>query len=430
MKAEDVLRSGGKREILVVGDDIADVYVRGHQHPCQDGCPKFVEGDRVTVLGGAANAANCLKHSGSAASNPFLNCDLAARIRTPVKTRFLEGARILYRHDLEAHNCGLSLEEWRSLRAWALNRISREPPDAVYVSDYDKGFLTDEFVRQVVAECRRLDIVCVVDPKRDPACCQGAVLKCNAEFACHWFGEGFRPITVITRGPAFPSIMDDNGLCLDVDHGNMDNRVPCANHVGAGDCFGAWLTLGLAHGLSLREAARLGHAAGRVYVQHPHNRAPWPHEIGKELDPVGGKAVTVQTLPGLRQSFPGRVGFTNGCFRLPHAGHADFLNWCRPQCDLLVVGVNSNVSAYRNRPGAFCLPVEERLSMLCSMGAVDYAAVFDEDGPRELIRALRPDVVFRGHDQTPEGVLECEVFQAPPGRFKAHARDIVKSIRG
>ena len=59
--------------------------------------------------------------------------------------------------------------------------------------------------------------------------------------------------------------------------------VECVNHVGAGDCFAAHLALAMAHSLSLVDAVAIAHSAGRVYVQHPHNRPPTPDEIKKDL---------------------------------------------------------------------------------------------------------------------------------------------------
>jgi len=208
----------------------------------------------------------------------------------------------------------------------------------------------------------------------------------------------------------------------------------CVNHVGAGDCFGAWLTLGLAHGLRLQEAARLAHAAGRVYVRHPHNRPPWPHEIRKELDPVGGKILNPEMLGGLRKSTAGRVVLAPGVFRIPTAAHLWLLDWAKQQGDCLVVAVNNDVSAFRQKPGEFCLPLRERLQILASSQAVDWVVPFSEDSPEELLKKLGPDVIMvKGNDYAGEripGDELCEVTFAPPGPFKSHCTDLVKSIRG
>lgn len=62
----------------------------------------------------------------------------------------------------------------------------------------------------------------------------------------------------------------------------QNEKVNCVSHVGAGDCFAAHLVLALAHGFSLEDAAAIAHSAGRVYVQHEHNRPPMPEEIAED----------------------------------------------------------------------------------------------------------------------------------------------------
>ena len=48
------------------------------------------------------------------------------------------------------------------------------------------------------------------------------------------------------------------------------------------------------------------------------------------------------------------VGFTNGCFDILHVGHVQYLQAAKKECDILVIGVNSNDSVRRlkgeNRP--------------------------------------------------------------------------------
>lgn len=430
MRAEDVLRPGlPKKKIAVVGDALTDIYSHGHIEACQDGCPKFVETWNGAIGGGAFNAHNSLKHA-PAASAMFGKEDEG--FATPCKVRLVVDGKIIFRYDTLPNVLEESTVQRN--RDKTLKEIARA--SAVYVADYDKGFVTDAFMRQIVEYCATNGIVCVVDPKRDPANCRGAVLKCNEEFAARWKVLSHSPAGVVTRGSTFPTIFYDADSPWEHEF-DLQRQWPkgtaCANHVGAGDCFGAWLTLGLAHGLKLQEAARLAHAAGRVYVQHPHNRPPWPHEIKKELDPVGGKLTTPEMLGNIRASTAGRVVFANGCFRVPHAGHSWFLHKAKEQGDVLVVGVNSNISAFRCKPGEFCLPVEQRVQLLAAQQAVDWVVVFDQDTPVELIEALRPDILAKGSEyrgkQIPGDAL-ADVWVAPEGPFSGHSGDLIRAIKG
>lgn len=316
-----------------------------------------------------------------------------------------------------------------------MRRIQEWTPDGVYVSDYAKGFITDDFMRQIVAECNKRGIPCVVDPKRDPKWCLGAVLKCNDVY----HAKHNREMTgdyVVTQGPLEPCVSGTihyDGKILTLPEKLYSQQVVCRNHVGAGDCFGAWLTLGLAHGLELVEAARLAHAAGRSYVQHPHNRPPWPHEIRKELDPVGGKVLALGEETALRQSCTDRIVLTNGVFRILQSGHCEMLQWAKQQGDILVVAVNDDVSAFRSKPGEFCLPLEQRLHLICSQQAVDFVVPFSEDTPIDLIRTLQPNCVAKGPDYAEKDVCGsdvCEVRIAPYGSHRGHVSDIIRAVRG
>lgn len=270
--------------VLIVGDGMTDVYVRGRvEDTCQDGCPKFVEECRVTVPGGAANAWRAIEHWRT-------NRLLFAAQPGAVKTRFAEGGRIIFRADGDDMWFDLAL-----LRAQAL-RAMKARVDAVLLSDYDKGTLTPEFIHEMVYDCAARNIMCVVDAKQAPRVyTDNVVLKCNSEYAVKWSGVDNQrlgySLDVVTAG-ANPPYVGLARLPLD--------RLPgvnCVNHVGAGDCFGAHLALALACGLTLAEAATVAHSAGRVYVQHPHNRPPRPEEI--RADMVGSHvAAPSTTSPG------------------------------------------------------------------------------------------------------------------------------------
>jgi D-beta-D-heptose 7-phosphate kinase/D-beta-D-heptose 1-phosphate adenosyltransferase len=171
------------------------------------------------------------------------------------------------------------------------------------------------------------------------------------------------------------------------------------SHVGAGDCFAAHLVLALAHGLSLEEAAMIAHSAGRIYVQHPHGRPPWPHEIKKDLDPAGGKVIRSGDLTALRQSIPGRIAFTCGCFDILHPGHVNLLTKAREFGDVLVVGINDDQSVKSLKgPARPIMSLDGRMKMLAALGCVDWIVPFGGTAPMEVMRELQPDVFAKGDD--------------------------------
>ena len=277
-------RTTAKR-IAVIGDSLTDIYIHGRLESCQDDCQKFVEESRVECDGGARNAARSLENW---SAETIMFFDL--RGDSIVKTRFVANGKCALRHDNDAISFDLSLarrETMKFLDSWK--------PNAVLISDYDKGFLTPEFIRQIIDYAHQRGIPVVADAKREPTMYRGAVLKCNRPYADKYANDlAGRPWCVITNGggcPVRPSTsapyFDDGQTvgCWTVRHHNA--KVKCVNHVGAGDCFAAHLTLALAHGMSLEDAAAIAHSAGRVYVQYPHNRPPHPHEIRADFLDLG-----------------------------------------------------------------------------------------------------------------------------------------------
>ena len=101
-----------------------------------------------------------------------------------------------------------------------------------------------------------------------------------------------------------------------------------------------------------------------------------------------------------RKAQTGPVVFTNGVFDLLHAGHVALLEAAREEGAALVVGVNGDTSVRRlgKGPGRPLVPDAQRARVLAALAAVDCVVLFDEDTPRELILALRPDVLVKGAD--------------------------------
>lgn len=265
------------RRIMVIGDGMTDVYVCGELTTCQDDCPKFMEKTRVRVPGGSLNAARSL------------NNWLARRMcvypagRGPVKTRYMVRNECVFRHDDDRVDIDLD-----DLRRDIRETFDAFNPEGVLISDYDKGLMTPQFLREVISRCSERQVPCVADMKRHPSLYRGAILKCNEEYQHRYnrelsdsVWESTQPDSlVVTSGPLTPAVWEKGEIKKGF---KFLPPVQCVNHVGAGDCFAAHLTLALVCGLSLKDAAVVAHSAGRVYVQHVHNRPPTREEIVADL---------------------------------------------------------------------------------------------------------------------------------------------------
>ena len=112
-----------------------------------------------------------------------------------------------------------------------------------------------------------------------------------------------------------------------------------------------------------------------------------------------------------------RLVFTNGCFDLVHPGHADLLARARALGDILILGLNSDSSVKRQNKGPDrpINPFAARAFVLAHLASVDYVTEFDDDTPLELIRAIRPHILVKGGDWTPDRIVGRDIVEADGG---------------
>lgn len=114
---------------------------------------------------------------------------------------------------------------------------------------------------------------------------------------------------------------------------------------------------------------------------------------------------------------PPRVVFTNGCFDILHVGHSRYLKDAKALGDVLVVGVNSDASVKRLGKGED-RPIQhesDRVELVAALGVVDYAVLFAEDTPLQLIELVEPDVLVKGGDWRPEQIVGSQFVLARGG---------------
>jgi rfaE bifunctional protein nucleotidyltransferase chain/domain len=117
-------------------------------------------------------------------------------------------------------------------------------------------------------------------------------------------------------------------------------------------------------------------------------------------DPAGSKVRTLDELVAARAGWS-RTGktvvWTNGCFDLLHVGHIRSLRDAKALGDILIVGINSDVSVRAIKGDARPLVnQEDRAEMIAALEMVDYVAIFDEPTPVAAISRLRPDIHCKG----------------------------------
>lgn len=104
-----------------------------------------------------------------------------------------------------------------------------------------------------------------------------------------------------------------------------------------------------------------------------------------------------------------KIVFTNGCFDILHIGHVRYLAKARRLGDILIVGLNSDRSVSRLKPGRPVNGEKARAEVLSALAAVDYVTVFSEPTPYRLIKALKPDILVKGGDWKKEEIVGSDI---------------------
>ena len=120
------------------------------------------------------------------------------------------------------------------------------------------------------------------------------------------------------------------------------------------------------------------------------------------------------------------IGFTNGCFDLIHQGHIFYLKEARKMCDFLILGLNSDNSIKKikgkDRP---ILNQMERTEILANFDFIDKILIFNEETPINLIKKIRPNIIFKGDDYSIDEVVGSKVIKNWGGKIK-----LIKCVKG
>ncbi len=380
------------------------------------------EGDRLrTVLtGDTASAAHLLATSS---------------IRTTTKTRLVAGHHQIARFDEER------ILGDEASRARLVERIGDLLPQArlAVISDYAKGVCDAAVCRSVIEGSRRLGIPVIVDPKGDDfAKYAGAtVITPNrseaaavVDFPINSADDAIRAGRLIRERfgvDAAVVTLGEQGMVV-VAADDVAVIPTQARRVfdvtGAGDTVVATLAVALGEGAALRDACYLANAAAGLQVARLGTGRITRSEVTEALDRQAeasrGKVLGLADLKAAvqRARAEGRtIGFTNGCFDILHHGHVALLDAAARECDLLVVGVNSDASVTRLKgPPRPFVPAAARQAVLAALSSVAWVCEFDADTPLELIRAIEPDVLVKGADYRPDQVVGADIVLARGGR--------------
>ena len=457
----DISRFGG-RHVLVIGDLMIDEYLWGEVDRISPEAPvQVVSVVRDTrTLGGAGNVVNNLVALGAqvamagviGAGNHAsvllemfkdLNVDTTGLVHDPTrrttrKTRIIAGHQHVLRVDRETRQ-EISRVHVDRLVEFVKDRIHEF--NIILLSDYGKGLLSEALVQQVLDAAKQDKRPVIIDPKglnfkkyagavaitpnkREASLASGIEIVDDESL----MAAGQK----LLRGIPVQKVLmtcGKDGMVL-FENGKEPYRIKAeARQVfdvsGAGDTVLAVLGLGLASGGPFRQAAALANVAAGIVVGKVGTATVSTDELRIGLEPsVGGLAVKQKTVSDLAllvdhlRAEGKSIVMTNGCFDLLHIGHIRLLSASKKMGDVLVVAIDDDESVrVLKGEGRPIIGAQERLRIISALDCVDYVTLFSTNELKDVIEAIRPDILTKGSNYTTETVLGHDIVERSGGRI-------------
>lgn len=468
----DIIRLFTGKKILVIGDLILDVYLKGSSRRLSPEAPVPVVDieERTACLGGAANTVCNLKALGAIVDycsvagtdkdgaeaiqllkRSRISCSGIIRDphrKTITKTRVVSGAHVITRLD-EGTTTDTDNECTNKLIQFLEENYHRY--DAVVISDYDKGTITAGLLQKIGYLQRRHAKFLVVDSRRLAAFAslRPSLIKPNYEETIKILGwptqftaraEQLKMAGELLfkklKSKIIALTLDSEGSLI-FENGELMHRcfapaVSAAHVSGAGDTYLAAFVLGYISSCDTVTAAEIATAAAAIAVKKESTSVCTAEELVSGFS-LGNKYISsMQQLKHLCDEYHAqgrRIIFTNGCFDILHSGHVTYLHSVKRLGDVLIVGVNKDESIRRlkgtDRP---INTLGDRVQVLAGLGSVDHIVPFGskkDDTPIPVIKAVRPHIFAKGGDYTRDKLPEAGIIEELGGEivFVPHVPD-------
>jgi D-beta-D-heptose 7-phosphate kinase/D-beta-D-heptose 1-phosphate adenosyltransferase len=314
--------------------------------------------------------------------------------------------------------------------------------DAIILSDYGYGIITEQILECVKKLQEKKSKILVIDSKdlRKFKLLNPTAVKPNYEETIRLLNvpkllngqrvdqilEVGKKLHELTGAEHIAATIDADGTIL-FEKGKKPFLIPSIpqdnkNAIGAGDTFISAMTLSLCCGASGRTAIEIASAAAAVIMQKEGTVVCTMNELKAYFNDtpkyIQHSTDLTKKIDALKKEGK-KIVFTNGCFDILHKGHVSLLNQAKALGDVLIVGINGDASIKRlkgNERPINCL--DDRITVLAGLEAVDYLVSFEEDSPYKIIKAIKPDVFAKGGDYEVESILEAPLVKQLGGEVK------------
>ena len=430
---------GKSPRIMLIGDVMVDHYIGGSSSRLSPEAPiqvVDVKSEKRT-LGGAGNVLNNLNSLGAKATlisvvgrdseGDWVHRDLLqsggehkifrSDRDTTVKSRILATNHQLLRLDRESRQ---SIERDIENSIIDFVELNIENFDALLISDYGKGVITDRVSKSVIEIAKSRKVPSFIDPKgTNYEKYRGAdFLKPNRKEAIEALG---RDGDIDEIGKTLREKFEIENLVITLSEDGMKLFSSDGVHhlktfakevfdvTGAGDTALASLSFGVASGLEVEKALHFSNLCSAVVVGKVGTATVTLKEVFRENREILDRDELAETIEKCKRDGK-KVIFTNGVFDILHIGHTRYLQKARELGDILVVGVNSDSSVKRLKGET--RPVNrdlDRAELLLQLRWVDYVVIFTEDTPYTLIETLKPHTLVKGGDYRGKEVIGSDL---------------------
>ncbi len=471
---EVLIRAMDGAPVLVAGDIMLDRFVYGvvERISPESPVPVLSVSREESMLGGSGNALANLKGLNARGMILSVTGDdengrmLRAMIKelgfddsglvadksrpTILKTRYLAGHQQLLRTD---HETKTPVSDKIAQELLKKAEAFLKEAKAVIISDYGKGLLRRDFIAALITLAKKAGVPVIVDPKsQDFSLYAGAdiITPNRRELADATRGmptatdkEVVAAADTIISGCNISAIVatrSKDGMSIiqkecDPIHLSGAKDIEVFDVSGAGDTVIATISAALAAGATLQQAAMIANIAGSIVVTKVGTAPIHSKELLEAVQnneetfayadkhaPIAEDNEAVEQARRWRAKGL-KVGFTNGCFDILHAGHVSYLNAARGQCDRLIVALNRDDSVRLLKgPDRPVHDEQSRAAVLGALACVDMVMLFGAEKKGEdntairLITLLKPDVYFKGGDYTIDQIPEAPAVQAGGGK--------------
>ena len=450
LKIQDLKKK--KPNILVIGDLMIDHYLWGSCDRISPEAPVQVLNVKreTTVLGGAGNVINNLKALGtyvdtiSVIGNDIIGQELQAMLdtlevdsdliiqenrTTSKKSRLIASQQQIIRYDQESVEDITIQSQNEIIKKLEKNIIKY---DAVILSDYGKGVLTDELTKKIIGISNYHSKKVLVDPKGiDYTKYSGAYLltpnKKEASLATNIDIKDkkslFQAITQLKEACNLTTsliTLSEDGIAIYDEL--LRTKPTVAREVfdvtGAGDTVIASIAFALSCNKNIDDAVSFANLAAGVVVGKIGSATATLNEI-IEYESSLNKSTsdshikTFEEIKDLVKDLKKRnkkIVFTNGCFDILHVGHVKYLEEAKSYGDILILGLNADSSVRKLKgPTRPVNTQDDRAYILASLESVDYVVIFDEETPYDLIKIVQPNVLVKGGDYEGKDVVGQDI---------------------